>query len=174
MFYGGIQVPTLPQPLQLCQKYSNFRSTPLFIIHSTLPNSLHSSFQFTPRFIVHSTLILPNSLHSFFKSLHSSFHTSLINDCKSQPRKLWQTINSLLHHKPPSALPTTTANITLTDCFSSFFTDKISKLHSSLGFNANLHSSSHTDPPSIPPVLDSFTSVTLDEIIKMILKSPDK
>jgi len=58
--------------------------------------------------------------------------------------------------------------------FSSFFTDNISKLHSSLGLNAKQHSFPHTDPPSIPPVLDRFTSVTQDEIIKMILKSPDK
>jgi len=53
--YGGIQVPTLPQPLQLSQKYAYFRSTPLFIIHSTLP---------TPLFLIHSTLL--------FKSLHFS------------------------------------------------------------------------------------------------------
>jgi len=109
---------------------------------------------------------------------------------------LWQTINSLLHRRPLSALPTTSANISLPDCFSSFFTYKISKLHSLLGFNANQHSSPLTDPPSIPPVFDRFTSVThsspltdppsippvfyrftsvtQDEIIKMILKSPDK
>jgi len=117
---------------------------------------------------------ISNFYHHSVVLAKKACNTSLINVCKSQPRKLWQTINSLLHRRPSSVLPTTTANITLPDCFSSFFTDKISKLHSSLGLNANQHSYPHTDPPSIPPVLDRFTSVTQDEIIKMILESPDK
>jgi len=117
---------------------------------------------------------ISNFYHNSVALVKKAYNSSLINDCKSQPRKLWQTINSLLHRRPPSALPTTTTNITLPDCFFSFFSDKISKLHSSLSLSANQHSSPLIDPPYIPPVLDRFTSVTQDEIIKMILKSPDK
>jgi hypothetical protein len=64
--------------------------------------------------------------------------------------------------------------MSLPDTFSSFFTDKVSKLHSSLMANSNLCSSPHIDPPYHPSVLDSFCQVTEDEIVKFILKSPDK
>jgi len=68
-------------------------------------------------------------------------------------------LNCLLHCRPPSALPTTSANNSLPGCFSSFFTVKVSKLHSSLGSNANQHWSPHIDPHLYH---------------KMTLKSPDK
>ena len=103
-----------------------------------------------------------------------AYNSALVIDSKSHPRKLWQTINSLLHRKPSTVLPSTSSNTSLPETFSSFFTDKVSKLHSSLTANANLCSSLHIDPPYQPTVLDNFSPVTDDEIVKLILQSPDK
>ena len=117
---------------------------------------------------------ITNFYHHSVVLAKKAYHTALVSDCKSQPRKLWKTINSLLHRKPPSTLPSTLANMSLPDSFSSFFTEKISKLHSSLGSSGTQRSSPHTDPPYAPPILDCFTPVTEDEIVKLIRRSPDK
>src|SRR5664279_1516338 len=117
---------------------------------------------------------ITNYYHHSVVLAKKAYNTAFVSDCKSQPRKLWQTTNSLLHRKPTSTLPTTLANMSLPDSFSSFFTEKISKLHSSLGSSGTQRSSSHTDPPYAPPILDCFTPVTEDEIVKLIRRSPDK
>ena len=117
---------------------------------------------------------ISNFYHHSVVLAKKAYNAALVSDCKSQPRKLWQTINTLLHRKPPTALPSAESNTSLPDTFSSFFTDKISKLHSSLTSNANHCSSPHTDPPYAPAVLDNFNPVTEDEIVNFIRQSPDK
>jgi len=54
---------------------------------------------------------ISNLYHHSVVLTKKAYSTSLINDWKSQLCKLWQTINSLLHRRPPSALPTTSAII---------------------------------------------------------------
>ena len=44
------------------------------------------------------------------------------------PRRLWQTINKLVHRNSSLPLPTCTSASALADSLASFFTDKISKL----------------------------------------------
>jgi len=111
--------------------------------------------------------------HSIIKT-KKSYQAQLINDNKLHPRNLWQTINRLLHRKSPPALPSTISTPALPDAFSSFFTSKITKLHTALSSQTNSISSPHTDPPCAPTAFDSFRPVTSDEILKLIHQAPDK
>jgi len=52
-----------------------------------------------------------NFYHHSVVLAKKAYNTALVSDCKSQPRKLWQTINRLLHRKLPSALPSTLTNM---------------------------------------------------------------
>ena len=117
---------------------------------------------------------ITNFYHHSIVLAKKAYNSALVSDSKSHPRKLWQTINNLLHRKPPTVFPSTVSSTSLPDTFSSFFTEKISKLHSSLAANANLSSSPHIDPPYKPAALDYFYPVTEDEVIKFVRLSPDK
>ena len=43
-------------------------------------------------------------LHALIKAKHT-FHASTVSYSLSNPRKLWQTVNKLLHREPPDAVP---------------------------------------------------------------------
>src|SRR5207245_2676028 len=64
----------------------------------------------------------------------------------------------------PPCLPTCHSNAQLATSFMDFFTDKISKLCSSLNPINNYFSSPHSFSPSIPPIINNFAPATLDEI----------
>ena len=68
------------------------------------------------------------------------FHSTIVSSSSTNPRRrLWQTVNKLLHRKSTSPLPTFSSSIPLPDRFASFFTDKISTLHLSLSFFSSHH-----------------------------------
>ena len=67
------------------------------------------------------------------------------------PKRLWQTVNKLLHRKSSSPLPTTSPGTSLADSFASFFTGKISKLRLSLTSNPATSSPHSPSPPATPP-----------------------
>src|SRR2546426_9127110 len=56
-------------------------------------------------------------------------------------------------------------------CIHELFTDKISKLCSSLNPVNNHFSSPHSFPPSIPPTITNFAPATLDEVSGAITSS---
>ncbi len=114
-----------------------------------------------------------NLYHRSIINAKKLYHSSLIQASISQPRKLWQTVNTILHRKPPTILPTTTPATSLADKFASFFTDKITKLHSHLASGAKT-SSPHSDPPSIPGKLAAFRPASVEEVIRLIRQAPNK
>jgi len=89
-------------------------------------------------------------------------------------KQLWQTINNLLHWKALRSHPSTISEPFLPSTFSSFFTDKITKLYSSLTSKNNAMFIPHSDPPCTPQSFNSSRLVTTDEILKLINQSPDK
>jgi len=117
--------------------------------------------------------LITNLYHHSIIKAKKLYNTSLISAAKSQPRRLWQTIDTILHRKPPKVLPSVTPTISLADKFASFFTEKITKLHSSLTSVAAL-SSPHTAPPTKPHKLGSFHRATPDEVNKLIMQAPNK
>src|ERR1051325_5882160 len=61
-----------------------------------------------------------------------SYYRNLISQCRSQPKKLWSALDSLLSRKIPPCLPTCSSPSELASTFLNFFNDKIAKLFSSL------------------------------------------
>jgi exonuclease III len=122
-----------------------------------------------------------NLLHTATNFYHKSitaakrlYHSNLISANQSDPRKLWQIINSILHRNKPRLAPSNPAADTSTTAqsFASFFSDKISRLQSSIPPSAT---TPHTpDPPSPPVNITSFQPATIDEITRLINSSPNK
>ena len=121
----------------------------------------------------------PANLHNFkIQSKHvsklittsrRSFYRSFITNSSDNPRKLWSAFDGLLSRKLPPSLPTSLSNSTLASSFLKFFNDKITKLCSSFPVSSSM--SPHLNPPSPPPSLTSFASVTQQEVHAAILSS---
>src|SRR5208282_5112514 len=109
----------------------------------------------------------PTSIITPSSKLKKIYHASLIAANKLQPKRLWQTVNTILHRKPSTILPSSPPTSSLADKFASFFTDKITKLHSSLSSTAD-STSPHIEPPSVPSILASFRLAKVDDIPRLI------
>jgi len=83
--------------------------------------------------------------------LRNASYASLI---ASNPRKLWNSINTLLERKPSPLLPSLDSSQSLPQRFATFFSDKILKLHSALKYFTV--SSTHISPNTLLPYLDLF------------------
>src|SRR6218665_2364495 len=78
------------------------------------------------------------------------YYSSLIHSSSSNPRHLWRAVNSLLHVKSPSPLPSSIPFPSITDTFCSFFSDKISSLRF-ISLLASQSSTADSPPFPIPP-----------------------
>jgi len=82
------------------------------------------------------------------------FNSSLISSSSSNPRKLWNCINKLLHRK--SQLPSTIDSESLPSMFASFFSDKVFDIHSALKVQVI-----NTSPPTESIVISQLISFSL-------------
>jgi hypothetical protein len=111
-----------------------------------------------------------NKYHSAIITAKKTYNASLISASISNPRKLWNSINTLLDRKPTSHLPSSPSGKSLSQMFASFFSDKILTLHTALK-SVTTNSSPHTLPRETPTSLDSFAPATEAEISKIIRNS---
>jgi hypothetical protein len=108
--------------------------------------------------------------HSAIIHAKKVFNSSLISSSSTNPRKLWNSINKLLHRKPISQLPSTIDSKSLPDIFATFFSNKVLKLHAALKSHLT-NTSPHTEPSHVPTSLTFFYPVTREEISKLISQS---
>ena len=114
-----------------------------------------------------------NSYHSAIIHAKKDFNSKLISSTSAYPRKLWNSINKILHRNSTSKLPSTIDSKSLPQMFATFFSDKVLKLHSALTSHF-ANTSPHTDPPRHdhePTNLTFFCPVTGEEISKIISSS---
>src|SRR5260221_376704 len=109
-------------------------------------------------------------LSKLITSEKNSFYRSKISQNKNSSRRLWSTINTLLHRKPSPSLPPYSSLAEITTSFSQFFLDKISSLTAKLPL---LRSNPFTLPPLSPPLLHEFIPTTPTEIRSLIMSSSD-
>ena len=76
-----------------------------------------------------------NRYHKFIDAAKKSFYASLVQCSSSKPRALWKTINNIVHRTANRSLPTSSPLAALPQLFSTYFSDKISKLHFNLQIN---------------------------------------
>ena len=60
----------------------------------------------------------------------SKYSADVISENSDNPRRLWNSINNILHRIPPAALPEFTSARSLCDHFSRYFVDKIEIIRS--------------------------------------------
>ena len=93
----------------------------------------------------------------------SKYLADVISENSDNPRRLWSSINSILHRIPPPALPEFTSVKSLCDHFSKYFVEKIETTRSK--FPDKVH--------NIPSVQKTEIR-SEDEIKKLILSSSSK
>jgi hypothetical protein len=125
----------------------------------------------------HTLQLLRTASNAYHRSILAAkrlYHSNLIASNLTDSRKLWQTINTILHRNPVKSVPSNSSAdpAETAQSFSSFFSDKIIRLQSAIPPTA---SSPHTpDPPCAPATFSSFTPATVDEIMRLIRSAPDK
>jgi hypothetical protein len=113
-----------------------------------------------------------NSYRAAIVKAKKLYHSNLIASNSTNPRQLWNTVNSLLHRSTTRSLPSATSIASLADKFTSFFSDKVTKLRASI---PSVNQSPHfPQPTSAPPVLSHFRPADISEITKLIAQSPNK
>ena len=168
----------LSEPLDQVEVFSttNSWSDQLFVVLKTSGNAR------TLLYIgLLSNLFVTNTID--WSSLPKNSISSTFSSVSDNPKRLWKTVNNLLHRKSFSPLPTSTPGSSLADSFANFFRDKISKLRISLTAILLLHP--HTYPPlqlNLPVFLLSglhlsrkylrFFSTVLASSVTLIWSSP--
>ena len=103
-----------------------------------------------------------NRYHKLIAAAKKKYYSSLIHSSSSNPRHLWRAVNSLLHRKSSSPLPSSIPSPSIADTFCSFFSDKISSLRFTLQSLLDSHSPSTaplSSPNPTPPAFQSSLSI---------------
>src|SRR6218665_2227639 len=70
--------------------------------------------------------------HTLITAAKNKYYSSLIHSSSTNPRHLWRAVNSIVHRKSSSPLPSSIPSPSIADTFCSFFSDKISSLRFTL------------------------------------------
>jgi len=111
-----------------------------------------------------------NKYRSAIIAAKKRFNASLIASSSSNPRKLWNSINTILERKPTPLLPSLASSQSLSQMFATFFSVKILKLHTALKSSSSI-SLPHIPPTNTPTILSAFSLVSEDEVSKIISQS---
>ena len=101
----------------------------------------------------------------------SQFLKAKIQDNHDNPQKLWRVLGDVLHRLPAKILPSIKPPQLLTDRFVELCTEKIEKIRSTFSASADLQ---HITPDSPPSMFSTFSTVTEDQVTKVITNSPSK
>ena len=112
-----------------------------------------------------------NHYHAAIIKAKKLYNSSLISSNLHNPRKLWHTINHLLHRIAAPSLPSSDSS-SLPQSFATFFSEKIHKLRTSI-LTGSTTPSPHFPPPFKPPDLSFFQPATIDEVSDLLSHSPD-
>ena len=111
---------------------------------------------------------LRNRYHNLILIAKKKFYSNHVSSSSTNPRRLLQTVNKLLHRKATSPLPTSSSSMSLPDRFASFFTNKIPKLRrltlSSQPANVAMTSPHCPSPLASPPDFSTFRPASQAEV----------
>lgn len=112
-------------------------------------------------------------VNKLIKQARTTYYSDKISVCGHDQKGIYNIANHLLGERGTQPLPETTSDTELAETFSTFFTEKIVRIRESLG-ECNNCSAATTDTPEHDILLTSFGSVSIEEVKKLIMKSPDK
>ena len=153
---------------------SNRWFTPALSILKTARRKFEKTWKHTHSVTDLDTLRFATKLyHKAIIKAKKLYHSELVQSSTANPRRLWKTVNNLLHRNTQSTLPASDSPPSLPQLFATFFTDKIAKIHAHLVSKPN--SSPHSrEPPTSPDQLHLFHPATIEEVCKLLHQSPDK
>ena len=102
----------------------------------------------------------------------NDWYSKLISENKENPKKLWSSINHILHRNEPSPLPDCSDKSNLANSFGNFFSEKISNIRTAL--NLKDCTGEHIKPNYTPPNFTHFHPITYNDTLKLISSSPNK
>ena len=102
----------------------------------------------------------------------SQYFSNLIDENSDNPRRLWDTINNILHRTPASALPESNNVKSLCDHFAKYFCDKIRTIRAN--FSNQVNDVPSVQKPKIRTQLFNLEPASEDEVRKIIMKSASK
>ena len=111
-----------------------------------------------------------NKCNYILNKSKAKFYSDIINENSNNSNLLWKKLNNILHRKNDSVLPESDNDKTLSETFSSFFLDKITRIQNT--FHRNTYPSVAPDEP--PLSFNDFKVIGSDEVRKLILSSPTK
>jgi len=160
---------------QVTTKHNNPWMTPSLIKFKSYRRHIESLWKQSHSELYHSLLkSATNRYHYLINQAKKRFHANLIISNTSNPRNLWKTINSMLHRKPEEHLPTSSPQSSIPKLFLSFFSDKITKLRSSIPSHDSNTSPHFPTPICKPSQLSDFSPTSENEILAIIHSCPDK
>jgi len=101
-------------------------------------------------------LVAKLQYHKLILSTKKEYYSSLVSSASDNPKRLWQTINKLLHRKSSSPLPTTSPGTSLADSFASFF-HRQNIQTPSFSHQQPDTSSPHSPSPPATPLISRFS-----------------
>ena len=113
-----------------------------------------------------------NHYHTSIIKAKKLYNSTLLSSNLTNPKKLWNTINKLLHRIAKPSFPSSFHLDSLPQSFATFFSDKIHKLRTSI-LSGTTTSSPHLPPASKPPELSFFHPATIAEVSALLSSSPD-
>ena len=118
-----------------------------------------------------------NYCNKLFLKAKGDWYTKLVDENKDNPRKLWNSVNKVLHRTAGTVLPDTTSSLNLANKLASFFSEKISKIMVKFDNSDEMRSSIsqlQDDPHHSPTEFNHFKPVSENDVIKLISSSPNK
>lgn len=111
-----------------------------------------------------------NKCNSIINNSKSKFYSDLIDENVHDPKKLWKSLHTVMHRTRISVLPEDPSNTSLANKFCNYFIDKINNIRS----NFIASKSPSFTPERPPPPFSDFSTVSCEEVRKIILNSPTK
>ena len=114
-----------------------------------------------------------NKYNSLINSAKHAYYTDLVTSNSGDTKKLWKSLNNILHRNPISVFPERTS-ADLANKFSNFFVDKITRIRAAFPSSSSV-SDLHADSTKVTQQkLSCFTPVSEDDVRKIINESPTK
>jgi hypothetical protein len=109
----------------------------------------------------------------------TAFYTEKVDGCGNDQKALFRIIDEILGRKKERSLPPNSSLKDVLDRFSTFFHSKISNIRRNLDTENDMITSHHptvlpVNDPTPTGILSTFTPLTTDDVLRIIMKSPTK
>ena len=121
--------------------------------------------------------ILQEKKHQFkdlLRSTETEYYSNLITEHSTDSRRLFRTVNLVMHRNTPNPLPDHSSPEQLANEFRDFFRSKVEKIRNTFNNGDKCDPMQFDGIKPVKTTLDTFRSVTVDEIRRIVTHAPCK